>query len=906
MSFIRSHRVVGRAARTVAIVGALVLTTTAAVASAEGAPHPQNLVLESPDGRISAALTVGSGGTPGLDVSMNGRPVLQSVRLGTVTENADLTTGLSFERSERRRMESTYLPGGAVNGTVASVAEELVAVFSKGAAELTIAIRATRDGVAFRHTIGLPGASAVVSEATAFDLLPGSTVWAGGYERHHEGKPQRFGSGELGGKRLAMPALISTPDGRWVQLTEADVRAGGAYPAVRLDVPAGEPLSLQVSLPGPDADVFASSPASVRVPFVGSLSTPWRVIGMSSGLAGLADSSLLTDLNDAPAKELTGAAASWIKPGVSLWPWWSNSIMSGDDYLDLHREYVDAAERLGLTYVTADAGYSSWDQLEELAHYATARGVGIFAWMHRNEFRRADKTLFDQSEIDAAMKEFAARGVVGLKIDFFDSDRADIMQFYNRLSIGAARAKLMVDFHGSVVPGGEQRTFPHVLTSEAVAGAEGYKNGNPASARDNVNLTLGRGLLGSADATPVALSLGNPLTTQAHQLALTVAFTSALTTLADTPAAYETWPGLPVLQSLPTVWDQSRLIDAEPDSHAAFARRSGEAWYVGAIADAARQLPVPLDFLGSGTYTATVYRDGGAQGQPLVERSVVRATDTLALPLAEHGGATVVLTPGATAAAVSADRVIEAEAATMGGSARVSACASCSGGAKAGYVGSAGITFRDVEAEGAYTARIAYLSGERRGLTVTVDGVALASVTPPESGRGSGDPNGWNVPRTVDVPLVLGPGRHTIAVTGTGGSAPDIDRLHLIRTYQAEDAANVLTGLATTTACTADDCSGELVGQLGRGAAVVFTEVKAVKPGVTTVGIRYASAAARSIILRVNGGPERVISFPRTASWDDWSLQTITVDLVEGVNSITLAAEPSGWAPDIDAIEVAQ
>jgi hypothetical protein len=30
------------------------------------------------------------------------------------------------------------------------------------------------------------------------------------------------------------------------------------------------------------------------------------------------------------------------------------------------------------------------------------------------------------------------------------------------------------------------------------------------------------------------------------------------------------------------------------------------------------------------------------------------------------------------------------------------------------------------------------------------------------------------------------------------------------------------------------------------------------------------------------------------------------VDLVEGVNSITLAAEPSGWAPDIDAIEVAQ
>ncbi|MEY9952032.1 glycoside hydrolase family 97 catalytic domain-containing protein [Leifsonia sp. EB34] len=887
----------------VALAGALVATTTAASL----AEKPSSVAVESVDGRVSATLTRSGSGSLDLAVTMDGRAVLQSVRLGVVTEAADLTSGLTFERSQRSRTHSTYLPGGAVHGTVASIVDEVVAEYRKGTAGLTVTVRATPSGVAFRYAVTMPGASAVVSEATAFDLLGGSTVWASPYERNYEGKPQRFADTELSGSRLAMPALVSTKDNRWLQLTEAAVRAGGSYPAVRLDSPVGGSIrTLQVALPGPDTSVFDSTPASVRVPFQGGVTTPWRVIGIGPGLDGLAESDLLTDLNEPPARELTGAVANWIKPGVSLWPWWSNSTASGDDYLALHREYVDAAERLGIPYVTADAGYSSWDQLEELARYAASRGVGIFAWMHRNEFRRADKTLFDQDEIDAAMKALAARGVVGLKIDFFDSDRADIMRFYDRLSIGSGRAKLMVDFHGSTKPGGEQRTYPHVLTSEGVAGAEGYKHGNPASARDNVNLTLGRGLLGSADATPVALSLGNPLTTQAHQLALTVAFTSALTTLADSPTAYERWPGRDVLQSLPTVWDESRLIDAAPDSHAAFARRSGQSWYVGAITDAARRLPVPLGFLGSGSYTATVYRDGGANGQPLVERSVVTAADELDLPLGQHGGATVVLTPGEAAPTSTADRVLEAEQATMGGSARVSPCASCSGGAKAGYVGYAGITFPEVEAEGKYTARIAYLSGEKRRLTVAVDGVALPPVTPPESGRGGGEPNGWNVPRYVDVPVEFSPGRHTIVLSGTDGNAPDIDRVELIRSYEAEDAKNVLSGRATTAPCDSEKCSGELVSQLGYGASVTFTGVKALKAGSTTIGIHYASAQTRSIVVRVNGGPERVVAFPRTASWDDWSLRTIAVDLVEGTNSITLAAEPSGWAPDIDAIDVAQ
>ncbi|KQR51015.1 hypothetical protein ASF88_17615 [Leifsonia sp. Leaf336] len=909
MSYTASRVALSRATRTVVtatLALALVASTTAAAAF-EGQPAEHREGIASADGRISAELNTRADGSLDIAVALDGRPVLDAVRLGLVTESVDLSSGLMFESARHRRFDQEYEPGGAVNGPVSSITDELVATFRKGSAELLINLRATSDGIAFRYEVSLEGSSAVVSEATAFDLHDGSTLWAGEYERNYEGKPQRLTTSEFGHHRLAMPALVSTPGGPWLQLTEADVRAGGAYPAVRLDADGNGDGVLHTALPGPDSAVFDTTPANVRVPFSTSIATPWRVIGIGSELGALADSSLLTDLNDPPAPELTGDDANWIKPGISLWPFWAY-YMIGEDYVALHREYVDAAERLGFPYVTADSGYTSWSEIEDIAAYGAARGVGVFVWMHRNEFRRADKTLFDQDEIDAAMKAIAARGVVGLKLDFFDSDRADIMQFYDRLSIGAARAKLMVNFHGSTKPGGEQRTYPHVLTSEGVAGAEGYKNGNPSSARDNVNMALVRGLVGSADATPVALSLGSPLTTQSHQLALAIAFSSALTTLADSPTAYEGWTGLDALRSLPTVWERSRLLDAEPDSHAVFARRSGETWWVGAISDGAKELSVPLAFLSAGSYTATVYRDGDPSGQPVVERATVTAGDALSLTLAEHGGATVVLTPGEAPEVVKANRVLEAESATMTGYARVTPCPSCSGGAKAGYVGQTGIVFPDVEAEGSYTARIAYLSGEQRGLTVSIDGVPVRSVNLPESGRGAGEPNGWNVPRSVEVPLKLAPGRHTIVLASTEGYAPDIDRMTLIRRYEAEDPANLLLEPAIRRACTAPGCTGGIVGNIGDESSLTFVGVWAAKAGATTVGIRYSSLQNRSALIRVNDGEERLVEFPPTRSWDDWSLRTITVDLEAGSNTISLSSIPGwwNWAPDIDAIEVAQ
>jgi alpha-glucosidase len=110
--------------------------------------------------------------------------------------------------------------------------------------------------------------------------------------------------------------------------------------------------------------------------------------------------------------------------------------------------------------------------------------------------------------------------------------------------------------------------------------------------------------------------------------------------LADTPDAYVGEPGLDFLRIVPTTWDETRFLLGEVGEFIVLARRSGDQWFVGAMTnEAARRLLVPLSFVQSGRFVATIYDDG----RPAM-RSVDRDT-VLELPLACGGGAAIVLRP---------------------------------------------------------------------------------------------------------------------------------------------------------------------------------------------------------------------------------------------------------------------
>ena len=114
-------------------------------------------------------------------------------------------------------------------------------------------------------------------------------------------------------------------------------------------------------------------------------------------------------------------------------------------------------------------------------------------------------------------------GVVGVKIDFFSGDNQMNMDYCLDLLESAAKYHLLVNFHGATIPRGWQRTYPNLLSTEAVYGAEWY-NDVPTftdkAACHNATLPFTRNIIGPMDYTPCAFSDSQHphITTHAHEL----------------------------------------------------------------------------------------------------------------------------------------------------------------------------------------------------------------------------------------------------------------------------------------------------------------------------------------------------------------------------------------------------
>jgi len=91
-----------------------------------------------------------------------------------------------------------------------------------------------------------------------------------------------------------------------------------------------------------------------------------------------------------------------------------------------------------------------------------------------------------------------------------------------------------------------------------------------------------------------------------------VVFESPLQMLADSPSNYAREPdAMAFLESVPTVWDETRVLDARLADYVVVARRSGAEWYVGAMTDwTPRELDVDLSFLPAGAFRMEVWADG--------------------------------------------------------------------------------------------------------------------------------------------------------------------------------------------------------------------------------------------------------------------------------------------------------
>lgn len=893
-------------------VASLVLSVSA-VSQAAPASALTVHTLTSPDGQTSFEVRNEDDGTLTYSVTQNGVAVIDASKLGVVTGSVDLSTGLSFVSRSDSTVTQNYSLVEQFDGSVSSSAKQMQLRYTRGGAQLDVTIRAKNDGVAFRYEVSGVGNTTITREATTVTLPSGTGLWASDYRsaRDYEDKYPYVSATSMGTRHFSMPMLASlSNNAKWALISEAAVYVNPTYPAARLDAQGNGNRTLRVQLPGPDNNVFDTSTAGTQVPTAGSFTTPWRAVAVSSSLDAIVNTSLITDLNPDPA---VGTDTSWIRPGKALWSWWSNEekASEGDDMVRSQKEYIDVAEQLNMQYVTVDCCYNDTDgSIEQLAAYGKKRGIGLFIWKNKGDYVNPDGSYYSQAQLDTAMQSIADRGVAGVKIDFMQSDRLDTMALYDRIAKAGMKAKVLINFHGSTKPSGENRTYPNLITSEAVLGSEQYKYGRPPTAVDSATYPFTRNPVGGMDMTPVIFSNSNLLTTHAHQLAQSVVFSSAMQHFADSAAAYETWVGRHFLSAVPTVWDDSRLVEGFPDDYATIARRAGSDWFIGSVADDARTTNIPLSFLGSGSYTATLFKDGANDREIVTEVRTVTSASTLSIPLRTHGGLAVHISSSPLRFDGTSDRVLEAEAAsnTRAGGANVVACPGCSGGSKVGNVGNGGtVQFNGVQAPtaGTYVLRVGYLAEDPRSFTVSVNGGATQSVSPPRSGKGNaGNPSGWDIVRDVEVVVSLNAGANTVTIGGSG-YAPDIDRLIVLKSYEAEASANTRTGNAAVASCPGAECSGQKVGNLYGASMLVFAGVQAQQAGSTTVHIRYASATPRTVQLRVNGGSPITVAFPVTADWNDISTQTVHLPLNAGANNITFDSA-GGYSPDIDRIIVRQ
>ena len=353
----------------------------------------------------------------------------------------------------------------------------------------------------------------------------------------------------------------------------------------------------------------------------GAWHTPWRVVIVGT-LATVVESTLVTDVSEPCALTDT----RWIHPGVVSWVYWAYNHGSND--YNIIKKYVDMAATLHLPYVLIDA---EWDEMkdgktiEDAVNYAHTQHVKPLIWYNSSVgwINGAPGPKFRLNKPEDREREFAwceRIGVAGVKIDFFSGDNQKNMDYCHDLMESAARHHLLVNFHGATIPRGWQRTYPNLLSTEGVYGAEWYNNVptfTKRAAQHNATLPFTRNVIGPMDYTPCAFSNSQHphITSNAHELALTVLYESGLQHLADKPESFLAQPKevQDFLSLLPASWDETRFVSGYPGEFAVLARRSGNTWYVAGIngTDEVKSIPLPLKKIVGKKGTYDLIEDNG-------------------------------------------------------------------------------------------------------------------------------------------------------------------------------------------------------------------------------------------------------------------------------------------------------
>ena len=521
------------------------------------------------------------------------------------------------------------------------------------------------NGIAYRFETSMKEEITVKNEDVGLNfsgdfgvLFPEEETLYSHYERLYLDK--NLSSLEAG-KFSSLPTLVKADNNIKIGITEADLFD---YPCLFMEATGKAafkskfPHVILKSDPNGDRGIQNIQEADYIAKTSGTRTFPWRVFMISTEDARLVENQMVFLLS----RENKLTETSWIKPGLVAWDWWNENNIYGVDFkagLDTktYKYYIDFASKNKIPYIILDEGWTKSTtnikeanpdlNLQELIAYGKSKNVDIILWCLWNAL---------DADMNAILDLYAKWGAKGIKVDFMARSEQFMVNFYERTAKACADRKLLVDFHGAFKPSGMARAYPNIINHEGVKGMENCKWSKDITPEHDVTLCFTRMLAGPMDFTPgaminknekdFAISFSHPMSqgTRCHQLAMYVCYDAPLQMLNDSPSNYEKETECTsFISKMPTVWDDTKILNAKVGDYILTARQKDNNWYLGAMTDwTARSLTVDLSFLGDGTYEIEIMQDGmnadvSCNDYERIVKQVTKA-DKFKIELAKGGG----------------------------------------------------------------------------------------------------------------------------------------------------------------------------------------------------------------------------------------------------------------------------
>ena len=284
----------------------------------------------------------------------------------------------------------------------------------------------------------------------------------------------------------------------------------------------------------------------------------------------------------------------------STWSWimWQDPSINYDDQIS----FIDLASEMGYEYTLIDGGWEKnigRDRMEELFKYAHQKNVDVFVWYNSNGYwndapQDAKQCMSNSVARKKEMKWLQKCGVKGLKVDFFGSDKQQMMGLYEDILTDANEYGLMIIFHGCTIPRGWERMYPNYVGSEAVLASENLIFNQHFDDMEAYNACLHpfiRNTIGCMEFGGTLLNKrhnrtndGGTIrkTTDVFQLATAVLYQNPIQNFALAPNNLTDAPALAIdfMKQIPTTWDETVFLDGYPGKYCVLARRHGDRWYV--------------------------------------------------------------------------------------------------------------------------------------------------------------------------------------------------------------------------------------------------------------------------------------------------------------------------------------